>query len=105
MSSNIEPTGYDQEEATFKEKEREAIAALRAKLDAQRASAAESQAKSAHWMRCPKCGGQMTEKRHENVNVDVCGSCGGIYFDAGELDLLLKHEKEASTLLGRLFGH
>lgn len=105
MSSNIEPTGYDQEEAAFKTIEQEALAKLRAELDAKRAAAAESQSKTAHWMRCPKCGGQMAEKRHENVNVDVCGGCGGIFFDAGELDLLLKHEKEGASLLGRLFGH
>jgi Zn-finger nucleic acid-binding protein len=35
--------------------------------------------------------------------VDACGSCGGIFLDKGELELLLAHGK--GTMLGRLFGH
>ena len=59
---------------------------------------------AAHWMCCPKCGGKMAERKFENVMVDQCGACGGIYFDAGELDMLIKHEKAGSTMLGRIFG-
>jgi Zn-finger nucleic acid-binding protein len=36
--------------------------------------------------------------------IDQCTACGGIYFDAGELDMLIKHEKSGQGVLGRLFG-
>jgi Zn-finger nucleic acid-binding protein len=54
-------------------------------------------------MYCPKCGGQLAEQRRGEVVVDACGSCGGIFLDKGELELLLAHGK--GTMLGRLFGH
>ena len=65
---------------------------------------ASSAAQAAHWMCCPKCGGTMAEKKFENVMIDQCTACGGIYFDAGELDMLIKHEKSGQGVLGRLFG-
>jgi Zn-finger nucleic acid-binding protein len=46
----------------------------------------------------------MQEKSLENVMVDQCSSCNGVYFDAGELELLIKHSKPGGTLLNRLFG-
>jgi uncharacterized protein (DUF983 family) len=103
MSSMTEPSGYNHEEASFKKLEQEQLAKIRAELDAKRRAAEGASAKAAHWMCCPKCGGKMAEKKFENVLVDQCGSCGGVYFDAGELDLLLKHEKAGATVLGRLF--
>lgn len=104
MSSMTEPSGYNHEEATFKKQEMEQLAKIRAELDAKRRAAEGSSAKAAHWMCCPKCGGKMVEKKFENVLIDQCGSCSGVYFDAGELDMLLKHEKGGVSLLGRIFG-
>ncbi len=102
--SSIEPTGYDQEEATFKQQELEALAKLREKLSSQRADAAASAAKEAHWMRCPKCGGAMAEVAKGSVMIDRCGGCGGVFFDAGELEILVRHEKSGNGILGKLFG-
>jgi NADH pyrophosphatase NudC (nudix superfamily) len=104
MSSINESSGYNQEEAAFKKQEQEALAKMRAELDAKRQASAGASAKAAHWMCCPKCGGKMAEKKLENVMVDQCTACGGIYFDAGELELLVKHEKSGHGVLGRLFG-
>ena len=104
MSSINESSGYNQEEAAFKKQEQEALAKMRSELDAKRKATAGASAKAAHWMCCPKCGGKMAEKKLETVMVDQCTACGGIYFDAGELELLIKHEKAGSSMLGRLFG-
>ena len=104
MSSINETHGYNQEEAAFKKQEQEALAKMRSELDAKRKATAGAAAQAAHWMCCPKCGGKMAEKKFENVMVDQCGSCSGIYFDAGELELLIKHEKAGASVLGRLFG-
>jgi Zn-finger nucleic acid-binding protein len=52
-------------------------------------------------MRCPKCGTTLAEERHGDVLVDRCGSCGGVYFDGGELEILLKAK---SSLFSKIFG-
>jgi Zn-finger nucleic acid-binding protein len=104
MSSTPEPSGYNQLEAEFHQREKEALAKLRAELDAKRKASQQSSERIAHWMRCPKCGGQMEEKALENVMVDQCTKCQGVFFDAGELQLLIDHSKSGGTLLTRLFG-
>ena len=105
MSGMTEHTGYNKLDADFKAKETEQLAKIRAELDATRAAAQAQASKDAHWMCCPKCGGKMVEKKFENVLIDQCASCGGMYFDAGELNLLISHEKSTNAgLLGRLFG-
>ena len=35
-----------------------------------------------HHMHCPKCGLQLQEVKLRNVDVDVCFSCNGVFFDA-----------------------
>lgn len=46
-------------------------------------------AEPSYWLRCPKCGGTLTEIQYEVVKVDRCESCNGIFFDAGEVEQLL----------------
>ena len=101
--STPDTTGYNEAERQFHEKDQQALQALRAQLDAKRAAAKAAAEKAAHWMRCPKCGGQMKESAMGSVMVDQCGSCGGVYFDAGEVDALLK-AGHASPALEKLFS-
>ena len=59
--------------------------------------------KELHWMKCPKCGSQMAEEPlRDDVKVDRCSRCGGIFFDRGELeDILLKpFEKRKGFRIG-----
>lgn len=44
--------------------------------------------KELHWMRCAKCGAELTEIEFRKVKVDKCFSCGGVYLDDGELEQL-----------------
>jgi uncharacterized protein len=44
--------------------------------------------KKLHWMRCAKCGEQLTEVQFRDVKVDKCFACGGVYLDDGELEQL-----------------
>ena len=47
-------------------------------------------------MNCPACFNQLTEMQVGNVTVDVCqGGCGGIWFDAFELQRV-DEEREAA---------
>lgn len=87
-------SGYDMESKYIREKE----AAQREKLQEERDAAKKSQEKEAHWMKCPKCGSDMVEKELDNVMIDQCTECEGIYFDAGELEMVLKREESKSFL-------
>mgnify|MGYP000181471541 CR=1 FL=1 len=44
--------------------------------------------KKLHWMRCAKCGEELTEVQFRDVKVDKCFACGGVYLDDGELEQL-----------------
>ncbi|RLC95051.1 MAG: hypothetical protein DRI39_01150 [Chloroflexi bacterium] len=41
-------------------------------------------------MKCPACSEMMIVVEHENIELDYCTSCSGVWFDAGELELLLE---------------
>ena len=90
------------EEKYFYERDRALIEQLRKKAEVEREEMERKHRREAHWMKCPKCGGDMAETDLGPLKVDKCSSCSGIFFDAGELDMLLAAEKEGS-LLKRLF--
>lgn len=41
-------------------------------------------------MNCPACGKQTIVVEHEDIELDYCVNCSGVWFDAGELELLLE---------------
>lgn len=57
--------------------------------------------KQAHWMKCPKCGMDLQEIELHGVKVDQCASCGGVFFDAGELEQM---EKRDAGVMNRVFS-
>ena len=97
--------GYSKEEEYFHKKDKEALERLRAQAAAQRAELEEKNRKKEYWMRCPKCGSTLKEENYgDTVVVDRCTSakCGGIFFDGGELEILLKAKN--NNLFKRIFG-
>ncbi|MFH1615420.1 MAG: zf-TFIIB domain-containing protein [Planctomycetota bacterium] len=50
-------------------------------------------------MDCPVCQNAMIVLELEQIEVDFCIDCGGIWLDAGELELLLEDADEAKNLL------
>lgn len=50
--------------------------------------------KDLHYMHCPKCGHQMEEIVLEEIKIDKCSFCEGLFFDRGELEELLKKKNE-----------
>ena len=48
--------------------------------------------KDQHWMHCPKCGMTMNPIIINDVEIDKCFSCGGLYFDDGELEKVTGRE-------------
>lgn len=41
-------------------------------------------------MKCPACHNLMIVVEHENIELDYCPECSGVWFDCGELELLLE---------------
>lgn len=74
---------------------------LRRKREAEAKSAATGDG------RCPRDGSVLTLATEQNVTIDVCPTCGGVWLDKGELEQLSKAEGEAGvtrwvrSLLGR----
>jgi uncharacterized protein len=71
------------EEEYFAKLNADLIKERRASLDASRAQTD----RKAHYMKCPKCGGDLKEIEHHNVKVDQCQDCKGVWLDAGEVEL------------------
>lgn len=88
----------DKEEQFFLEQE------LKRQLDkARQAQAAMANAdrmrlKELHFMHCPKCGQKLLAESYGTVEVDVCGSCRGVWLDANELEQILASRTQAGPL-------
>jgi Zn-finger nucleic acid-binding protein len=50
-------------------------------------------------MDCPDCKNAMITLELEGVEIDYCTNCGGIWLDAGELELLFNDPGKAKILL------
>jgi Zn-finger nucleic acid-binding protein len=55
-------------------------------------------------MKCPKCGAGLQEIEMDGIMVDKCGGCEGIFFDRGELELMIESHKGGLGRLKKLFG-
>lgn len=81
------------EDEYFVKMDAELLKARRAKLDAERLK----QERSAHFMKCPKCGGDLVERDLKHVKVDQCTECEGVWLDKGEIEMLM-HTEEGSSV-------
>ncbi|MDY6911347.1 MAG: zf-TFIIB domain-containing protein [Chloroflexota bacterium] len=50
-------------------------------------------------MKCPACDNMMIVVEHEHIELDYCPDCAGVWFDAGELELLLETMQLEKTIL------
>ena len=70
-----------QEDEYFVKKERELLAKLKAKQEAETKTSLQKT-----WYRhCPKCGAPLKGRRFQKIEIDQCTGCNGIWLDAGEL--------------------
>ena len=53
-------------------------------------------------MRCPRCDSPMIVLELREVEVDHCTSCGGVWLDGGELELLLEGASNRDALMEAL---
>jgi hypothetical protein len=90
------------EDEYFARQNADLIREMRAKLDADRKKAE----RSAHSGKCPRCGGSLKEQHVEDVKIDECEDCGGVWLDRGELDQLRRVNKARGVsggVLGSIF--
>jgi ribosomal protein L37AE/L43A len=92
ISGEFRHLGYSKEDEYFHQKDMELLARLREQSDRTKKKLEEEHQHGEYWRRCPKCGSNLVEESYQGiVLIDRCGnsSCGGIYLDRGELEILL----------------
>lgn len=88
----------DKEEEYFAKKEAEKLKLAALKHAEELAEEEKKRLKELHFMKCPKCGMDLEEIEFGVVHIDKCFSCGGLYFDEGELEQVLEDEADDSFL-------
>src|SRR5918993_3754036 len=89
MANGMDDRRKGMEEEYFHRKNQEAIEKLRAKMKV----ADEAKAAGISSMKCPRCDGSLKESKFEEVLIDTCDNCGGVWLDSGELEQLTKKDK------------
>ena len=99
MSDAFDDRRRGLEEEYFHRKNKEAIEKLREKMKVSE----EAKAAGTSSMKCPRCDGSLNESKVEDVSIDVCDKCGGVWLDSGELEQLTKREG-GGGFLSRIWG-
>lgn len=94
MPYELDDRGRALENEYFRQKEKELLDKMRAKLDGSKSLE----------MQCPKCDGMLYEADYENIRIDVCNKCTGVWLDAGELAQIAAKDESGGGWLGRFFG-
>jgi hypothetical protein len=76
------------EDEYFAREEAERLSKLRAQEAAQRRAAE----RRSHHLKCPNCGADLHGELFHGIRIDRCPECHGVWFDDGELELLLNDE-------------
>jgi Zn-finger nucleic acid-binding protein len=67
-------------------------------LKKQRQKMEEAQAEAerkTHYMKCPKDGHDLVATQYHGVQIENCPHCGGMWLDAGELEVVAHEERPA----------
>ena len=75
------------EDEYIRRHERETLDKLRERLAAEAAAAGKEPARQ-----CPLGHGALAEVRHDEVVIDRCDTCGGVWLDAGELEQIVRED-------------
>lgn len=82
------------EEEYFRKKEKELVEKLRAK----RAEQEQRNKAEASAVQCPKCEGPLVSLTFEDVRLDRCVKCKGVWLDAVELERLTQQPENHGWL-------
>ncbi len=84
----------DNEDQYFLEQELKNLLEKSRREQAAMAVGEKQRLKELHHMHCPKCGQKLFVENYGTVEVDVCGSCRGLWLDANELDTIIESTKK-----------
>lgn len=61
--------------------------------------------REAHWLKCPKCGHDMATISYDQVEIESCTFCKGVYFDRAEFEsVLLRKTPRRFSFYRKFFG-
>ncbi|OGL47028.1 MAG: hypothetical protein A2161_17560 [Candidatus Schekmanbacteria bacterium RBG_13_48_7] len=92
------------EEEYFKKKDSELLNKIQKEKMKEEEQERLQELKELHFMHCPKCGHDLEERKLDEVKIDICTHCHGIWLDKGELELLRKKEGFLVQHLFRIFS-
>lgn len=90
----LDDRGRALEDEYFRRKEQELIEKMKSKINEDGTKETSNQ--------CPKCDGVLFETDYENIKIDVCNKCHGVWLDAGELTQIT--QKDSGGWFGKIFG-
>ena len=97
--------GHDAEAEYFARIDRENKERLARQVADEKAAAAAAERKALHAGKCGKCGGGLQARNFRGVEIDVCGDCGAVLLDPGELEQLAgRDESSVVASLASFFG-
>ena len=83
------------EDEYFRRHDKESLARLREALREE----AKAKGEPVGTMPCPRCDGVLHEETFDNVVIDRCDKCNGVWLDAGELEQIIKQENPSGRWL------
>lgn len=89
-------TPSENEEEYFARQELERRRKWAKEREEKMAVAEKEQLRELHYMKCPKCGMDLSHFELSGIELDRCVTCGGTWFDDGEVEQLL--DKEAGVM-------
>ncbi len=96
MPIELDERGRALENEYFHRKEKELLEKMKAKIEGEEGKDLQLQ--------CPKCDGTLYETEYENITIDVCDKCTGVWLDAGELAQMAAKEEGTGGWFGKIFG-
>jgi uncharacterized protein len=93
----------DDENEYFHKQEMERLRKARQDAAEKMAAGESEKLRELHYMHCPKCGMDLQEFDFRGLKLDRCGSCGGVWFDEGEMEQLLSQGNEMFDRLKNFF--
>jgi phage FluMu protein Com len=95
MTIDVRDRGQSLENENFRRQETELLAKMKARL--------ETEDSTELAVKCPKCDGMLVETDFQNIKIDVCDKCSGVWFDVGEF-VHIAQEEPGGGWFGKLFG-
>ncbi len=84
LGTKLQQKKQAEEGRYFAQRDRELIN----KMKEQREAEHEEEIRELALNRCPKCGVRLTTRLIEDVEIDECGPCQGMWLDKGELEAM-----------------